>query len=72
MLSYATIGVTDLEKSEFFYNELLAPIGAKTLIKMERIIFIGKSMKSLELQFSTHCFVSYMCYNKQLFLNSQN
>ena len=37
MLSYATIGVTDLEKSETFYNELLAPIGAKTLIKMERI-----------------------------------
>ena len=45
MLSYATIGVTDLEKSEAFYNELLAPIGAKTLIKMERIIFICKSMK---------------------------
>jgi len=45
MLSYTTIGVTDLEKSEAFYNELLAPIGAKTLIKMDRIIFIGKSMK---------------------------
>jgi predicted lactoylglutathione lyase len=45
MLSYTTIGVTDLEKSEAFYNDLLAPIGAKTLIKMERIIFIGKSMK---------------------------
>ncbi|WP_068545304.1 VOC family protein [Thalassotalea crassostreae] len=45
MLSYATIGVTNLEKSEAFYNELLAPMGAKTLIKMERIIFIGKSMQ---------------------------
>lgn len=45
MLSYATIGVTDLDKSEAFYNELLSPLGAKTLIKMERIIFIGKSMK---------------------------
>jgi predicted lactoylglutathione lyase len=45
MLSYVTIGVTDLEKSEAFYNKLLAPLGAKTLIKMERIIFIGKSMK---------------------------
>jgi predicted lactoylglutathione lyase len=44
MLSYVTIGVTDLEKSEAFYNQLLAPIGAKTLIKMDRIIFIGKSM----------------------------
>lgn len=45
MLSYTTIGVTDLDKSEAFYNELLAPIGAKTLIKMERIIFIGRSTK---------------------------
>ena len=45
MLSYATIGVKNLEKSEVFYNELLAPMGAKTLIKMDRIIFIGKSMK---------------------------
>lgn len=45
MLSYVTIGVSDLAKSEEFYNELLAPLGAKTLIKMDRIIFIGKSMK---------------------------
>jgi predicted lactoylglutathione lyase len=43
MLSYVTIGVTDLEKSEVFYNKLLAPMGAKTLIKMDRIIFIGVS-----------------------------
>lgn len=45
MLSYITVGVSDLEKSEAFYNELLAPLGAKTLIKMDRIIFIGKSME---------------------------
>ncbi|GBL04970.1 VOC family protein [Glaciecola sp. KUL10] len=45
MLSYATIGVTDLEKSEKFYTQLLAPLGAKTLVKMDRIIFIGKSMQ---------------------------
>ena len=45
MLSYATIGVKDLEKAEAFYNELLAPIGAKTLMKMDRIIFLGKSMQ---------------------------
>lgn len=45
MLSYITLGVSDLEKSEAFYNALLAPLGAKTLIKMERIIFIGKSME---------------------------
>jgi predicted lactoylglutathione lyase len=44
MLSYITLGVSDLEKSEAFYNELLAPLGAKTLIKMDRIIFIGTSM----------------------------
>ena len=46
MLSYATIGVNNLEKSEAFYNELLAPMGAKTLFKMDRIIFMGKSMKA--------------------------
>ena len=45
MLSYATIGVTDLDKSEAFYNELLAPLGVTTLLKMERILFIGKSMQ---------------------------
>jgi len=45
MLSYVTIGVNDLEKSEHFYTELLAPLGAKTLVKMDRIIFIGKSMQ---------------------------
>ena len=45
MLSYITLGVSDLEKSEAFYNALLAPLGAKTLIKMDRIIFIGKSMQ---------------------------
>jgi len=44
MLSYVTIGVSNLEKSEAFYNEILASLGAKTLIKMDRIIFIGKSM----------------------------
>ena len=47
MLSYSTIGVNDLEKSETFYNELLAPLGAKTLIKNERIIFFGKSKEEL-------------------------
>ncbi|GLS91450.1 glyoxalase [Psychromonas marina] len=45
MLSYATIGVTDLDKSEAFYNELLAPLGVTTLLKMDRILFIGKSMQ---------------------------
>lgn len=49
MLSYATIGVKDLEKSEAFYNELLAPLGEKTLIKTDRIIFIGKSMEDISI-----------------------
>lgn len=43
MISYTTIGVTDLDKSEAFYNQLLAPMGVKTLIKMDRIIFFGKT-----------------------------
>jgi predicted lactoylglutathione lyase len=46
MISYVTIGVSDLEKSEKFYADLLEPLGAKTLIKMDRIIFIGKSMQA--------------------------
>jgi len=46
MISYVTIGVSDLEKSEKFYTELLAPLGAKTLVKMDRILFIGKDMAS--------------------------
>ena len=43
MLSYATIGVTNIEKSQHFYTELLSIIDAKVLIKMERIVFIGKN-----------------------------
>jgi predicted lactoylglutathione lyase len=46
MISYATIGVSDLEKSEKFYTALLAPLGVKTLVKMDRILFIGKDMAS--------------------------
>jgi len=46
MLSYVTIGVSDLERSAAFYTELLAPLGAKILVKMDRIIFIGTSMKA--------------------------
>jgi len=44
MISYITLGVTDLDKSEAFYNELLSPLGAKTLVKKDRILFIGKTM----------------------------
>lgn len=46
MLSYVTIGVNDLEKSAKFYTDLLEPLGAKILVKTDRIIFIGSSMKA--------------------------
>ena len=49
MLSYTTIGATDLEKSESFYTDLLAPLGVKTLIKTDRILFLGKSMDDIML-----------------------
>lgn len=49
MLSYTTIGVTDLDKSESFYNDLLAPLGIKTLIKTDRILFLGTSMDDIML-----------------------
>lgn len=44
MLSYITLGVSDIAKAEAFYTELLAPLGMKILVKMDRIIFFGKSM----------------------------
>ena len=44
MLGYVTIGVNDLDKAETFYNELLADLGAKTLMKTDRILFIGEEM----------------------------
>jgi predicted lactoylglutathione lyase len=44
MLSYATIGVNDLTKARTFYTELLADLGAKPLLEMDRIIFFGKNM----------------------------
>jgi predicted lactoylglutathione lyase len=43
MIGYVTIGVKDLEKSKAFYSALLADIGAKFQIEMQRIAFIGKS-----------------------------
>lgn len=46
MFSYVTLGSNDLDKAVAFYLELLKEQGAKTLIKMDRIIFIGESMQS--------------------------
>lgn len=44
MISYVTLGVSDLAAAKTFYSELLADQGAKILIDMGRICFIGKSM----------------------------
>ncbi|MDY0249562.1 MAG: VOC family protein [Pseudomonas sp.] len=44
MISYVTLGVSDLAAAKTFYSTLLADQGAKILIDMDRISFIGKSM----------------------------
>ena len=45
MISYVTLGTRDLQQSADFYASLLDDLGAKRLINMERIVFIGKSNK---------------------------
>lgn len=45
MIGYATLGVTDIERAKTFYTELFADQGAKVLVDMGRIAFIGKDMK---------------------------
>lgn len=44
MISYVTLGVSNLAAAKTFYNELLADLGAKILLDNSRICFIGKSM----------------------------
>lgn len=44
MISYVTIGVSDLDAAKAFYSELLAELGGKVLLDMGRISFIGESM----------------------------
>lgn len=44
MISYVTLGVSDLDAAKTFYSELLAEQGATVLHDMGRICFIGKSM----------------------------
>ncbi len=44
MIGYVTIGTTDMEKAKAFWCELLEPLGAKLLMDMGRIAFIGESM----------------------------
>ena len=45
MISYVTLGVSDLAAARKFYGDLLGELGAKTLLNMDRITFFGKSMK---------------------------
>lgn len=41
MIGYATLGVTDIEKAKKFYTDLFADRGAKIVIDMGRIAFVG-------------------------------
>jgi predicted lactoylglutathione lyase len=41
MIGYVTIGVSDMEKSKAFYTELLAGMGAKLTMDLNRIAFFG-------------------------------
>lgn len=45
MISYVTLGVSDIAAARKFYGDLLGELGAKTLLNMDRITFFGKSMK---------------------------
>ncbi|MBU1438259.1 MAG: VOC family protein [Gammaproteobacteria bacterium] len=44
MISYVTLGVSDLAMAKSFYGELLAELGGKVLLDMDRIAFVGQSM----------------------------
>ena len=46
MIGYVTIGVRDMAKAKKFYLDLLGDLGAKELLDLGRIAFIGKDMKS--------------------------
>ncbi len=44
MISYVTLGVSNLDDAKAFYSELFSDMGGKILLDMGRISFIGKSM----------------------------
>lgn len=46
MIGYVTLGVSDMAKAKRFYSDLLGDLGAKVLLDMDRIAFIGKNMGS--------------------------
>ncbi len=41
MIGYVTIGTADMAKAKAFYSTLLAEIGAKEIMGMDRIVFYG-------------------------------
>jgi catechol 2,3-dioxygenase-like lactoylglutathione lyase family enzyme len=41
MIGYTTIGVSDMERAKTFYSELFAKQGAKVVMDMGRIAFVG-------------------------------
>ncbi|RMJ02884.1 Glyoxalase-like domain protein [Marinobacter litoralis] len=46
MIGYVTLGVSDMEKAKQFYSDLLGDMGAKLLLDMGRIAFIGKDLST--------------------------
>ena len=46
MIGYVTLGVSDMEKAKKFYTDLLGDLGAKVLLDIGRLAFIGKNMSS--------------------------
>lgn len=46
MIGYVTIGVSDMERAKSFYAALLEDMGAKVLLDMGRICFIGERMSA--------------------------
>lgn len=46
MISYVTLGVSNVADAANFYVDLLKDLGATKLIEMDRIVFVGKSMQA--------------------------
>ncbi len=55
MIGYVTLGVSDMERAKAFYTELLSDQGARLLLDMGRIAFIGKSMKAPMIAVCVRC-----------------
>ncbi len=47
MIGYVTIGVNDMARAEAFYGALLAEIGGKQLMGMDRIKFYGNGQGAM-------------------------